>query len=103
MTGRNPGHFGQSLSHRGKWAMGLISAAVLALAAGLGVWSAVGHGAYDRSGNGCVNVTVVSSTGGAVLHACGDRARSLCQRAFRHSDQVARQTQKQCRMAGLDP
>jgi hypothetical protein len=103
MRGRNPGHFGQSLSRRGKWVVGLISAFVLAVFAGLGVWSAVGQGAYDRSGNGCINVTVVSSTGGAVLHACGDKARSLCQRAFRHTDQVSRQTQEQCRVAGINP
>jgi hypothetical protein len=103
MKGRNPGHFGQSLSRRGKWVVGLISAFILAVFAGLGVWSAVGQGAYDRSANGCINVTVVSSTGGAVLHGCGEKARSLCQRAFRHTDQVSRQTQEQCRMAGINP
>ena len=103
MRGRNPGHFGQSLSRRGKWVVGLVSAFVLAVFAGLGVWSAVGQGAYDRSANGCINVTVVSSTGGAVLHGCGEKARSLCQRAFHHADQVSRQTQKQCRAAGLNP
>jgi hypothetical protein len=103
MKGRNPGHFGQSLSRRGKWVVGLISAFILAVFAGLGVWSAVGQGAYDRSANGCINVTVVSSTGGAVLHGCGEKARSLCQRAFRHTDRVSRQTQGQCRMAGINP
>ena len=103
MRGRNPGHFGQSLSRRGKWIVGLVSAFVLAVFAGLGVWSAVGQGAYDRSANGCINVTVVSSTGGAVLHGCGGKARSMCQRAFRHTDQVSRQTQEQCRAAGINP
>jgi len=103
MRGRNPGHFGQSLSRRGKWVVGLVSAFVLAVFAGLGVWSAVGQGAYDRSGNGCINVTVVSSTGGAVLHACGGKARSLCQRAFRQSGPAARPTRQQCRVAGLSP
>jgi hypothetical protein len=103
MRGRNPGHFGQSLSRRGKWVVGLVSAFVLAVFAGLGVWSAVGQGAYDRSANGCINVTVVSSTGGAVLHGCGGKARSMCQRAFRHTDQVSRQTQEQCRAAGINP
>jgi hypothetical protein len=103
MRGRNPGHFGQSLSRRGKWVVGLVSAFVLAVFAGLGAWSAVGQGAYDRSANGCINVTVVSSTGGAVLHGCGGKARSMCQRAFRHTDQVSRQTQEQCRAAGINP
>jgi hypothetical protein len=103
MRGRNPGHFGQSLSRRGKWVAGLVGALVLAVFAGLGVWSAVGQGAYDRSGNGCINVTVVSSTGGAVLHGCGEKARSMCQSAFRHTGKVARQTREQCRVAGLNP
>jgi hypothetical protein len=103
MRGRNPGTFGQSLSHRGKWVMGVIGAFLLVVIAGVGVWTVVNSGSYGRSANGCINLTVVSSTGGAVIHGCGDKARSLCQNAYRHTDRLARLTRQQCRLAGLTP
>ena len=42
MAGRNPGHFGESLSPRGKWVLGVIGVVLVAVLAGVGVWSAVG-------------------------------------------------------------
>jgi hypothetical protein len=103
MTGRNPGHFGQSLSRRGKWVMGTIGVVLVAVLAGVGVWSVVGKSAYGPSRNGCVTVNVVSSMGGAVSHVCGARARAECKSAFRHNDALSRQTRTQCRLAGLAP
>ncbi len=103
MRGRNPENFGQSLGTRGKWVMGLIGVALVAALAGVGVWSSVHQGSYGPSRNGCVNLTVVSSTGGAVIHDCGGQARALCRSAFSHTDKLSRLTQPQCRLAGLSP
>jgi hypothetical protein len=103
MRGRNPEHFGQSLSRRGKWVMGMIGVFLLLVLGGVGVWSAVGQGSYDQSRNGCVNLTVVSSTGGAVIHDCGAKARALCRNASSGTDKLARLLRPQCRLAGLDP
>lgn len=103
MTGRNPGHFGQSLSPRGKWVLGMIGVALVAVLAGVGVWSVVGKSGYGPSRDGCVTLNVVSSMGGAVSHTCGARARALCTSAFRHDDSLSRQTRTQCRLAGLAP
>src|ERR1035438_3656286 len=101
MRGRNPEHFGQSLSRRGKWIMGVIGAAALVIFAGVGVWSGLHHGSYDQSRNGCINLSVVSSTGGAVIHACGGKARAICQTAYAHTDSQSRLTQAQCKLAGI--
>jgi hypothetical protein len=103
MTGRNPGHFGQSLSRRGKWVIGTIGVVLVAVLAGVGVWSVVGQTSYGPSRNGCVNLTVVSSTGGAVSHTCGARARAMCKSAFSHHGRLSRLTRPQCRLAGLAP
>ncbi len=101
MTGRNPGHFGESLSPRGKWVLGLIGVVLVAVLAGVGVWSVVGKSDYGPSRDGCVNLTVASSMGGAVIHDCGAKARTLCKSAFSRDDALARQTRAQCRLAGL--
>ncbi len=101
MRGRNPEHYGQSLSRRGKWVFGLIGAGVLVIFAGVGVWSGLHHGAYDQSRNGCINLSVVSSTGGAVEHACGGQARALCRTAYAHTGSQARLTRAQCKLAGI--
>jgi hypothetical protein len=103
MAGRNPGHFGESLSPRGKWVLGMIGVVLVAVLAGVGIWSVVGKSSYGPSRNGCVNLNVVSSTGGALSHSCGAKARALCQNAFRHHDNLSRLTRTQCRLAGLAP
>ncbi|HTR94437.1 MAG TPA: hypothetical protein VMI73_22095 [Trebonia sp.] len=90
-----------SLSPRGKRIVYLIVAVVVAACAAVGVWSAVSHDTYATSGNGCVSVTVPSSTGGGVLHYCGGQAKSFCKTAFANSDQVALAARPQCVLAGL--
>jgi hypothetical protein len=44
-----------------------------------------------------------SSTGGAVLHACGSDAQVMCRRAFTQHSKLALLTRPQCRLAGLAP
>lgn len=60
-------------------------------------------GRYGRSAHGCVSVTVPSSTGGGILHACGAAARAMCHTAFARHDRIALLTRPQCRLAGLAP
>ncbi len=62
-----------SLTPRGKRIVYLIVAVVVAAGVAIGVWSAVSHDSYATSANGCVSVTVPSSTGGR--HACTTAAR----------------------------
>jgi hypothetical protein len=90
-----------SLTPRGKRIVWLIAAIVVAAGVAVGVWSAVSHDQYATSGNGCVSVTVSSSTGGGVLRYCGDQAKSFCRTAFAHSDRVALAGRTQCDLAGL--
>ena len=91
------------LSRLGRRRLLLIGAVlVAALAAGI-AWAAVSQGSYDSSRAGCVTVTVPSSTGGALLHACGGRARTLCRHAFASPDRFSLLARPQCRLAGLAP
>ena len=103
MKGRQPNPLGESLTRRQKRIFAAVGLIVLALAAGVGVWSAGDPGSYGRSGNGCVNVTMPSTTGGGLMHGCGDTARAMCRRAASHHDQLAALTRAQCRLAGLLP
>jgi hypothetical protein len=50
--------------------LALICAGVLALLI-------AGHGSTAPA-PGCLDVTIASTTGGAAIHACGERARRLC-------------------------
>ena len=78
----------------------IVLAAALILAA-VAAWSAAHPGAYGQSRAGCVSVTIPSSTGGALLHQCGARARVTCRGAFRHHDRLALLIRPACRAAGL--
>jgi hypothetical protein len=78
-------------------------ATIVAVLVGVGIWAAVRPGAYGSSGNGCVTVTMPSSTGGALIHECGQAAKTMCQRAFAATDKVSLLTRPQCRLAGLAP
>jgi hypothetical protein len=93
----------EALTRRDKRWLAAIGGLVLAALVGLGIWVAVSPGQYGRSHDGCVTVTAASSTGGAVLHACGARAVAMCNAAFRHDDKLSLLTRTQCRLAGLDP
>jgi hypothetical protein len=92
---------GPQLSRRGKRVLFAVAGLVAAVAIGFGVWSAVGSDSYGPSANGCVNVTIASSTGGATLHYCGADAKSFCRSAYAHSDRISLLARPQCALAGL--
>jgi len=81
------------------WTGGIAAAAVIAVVA----WAAVSPGDYGGSRAGCVTVTVPSSTGGGLLHACGSDAKAMCRDAFARTDKISLLTRPQCRLAGLAP
>jgi hypothetical protein len=93
----------EPLTRRDKRGMAIVGALVLAVFAALGVWAAVRPGGYGQSRDGCVTVTEPSSTGGALLHACGASARAMCRAAFSHGDKLSLLARPQCRLAGLNP
>jgi hypothetical protein len=92
---------GGSLSRRGKRillaAAGVVAAALIAV----GVYSAVGTDRYGPSANGCVNLTIAGSTGGATLHYCGAQAKSFCRSAYASGDRISQLARPQCALAGL--
>lgn len=89
---------GPPIARREKRALATIGVAIVTLFAGVGAWSATDPW---RSHAGCVTVTLPSSTGGALVHECGAKARVLCVHAFRHDDRLSLLTRPQCRQAGL--
>jgi len=93
----------EPLTRRDKRGIALVGALIVAGLVGLGIWAAVKPGGYGQSRNGCVTVSAASSTGGALLHACGARAVAMCQAAFTHQDKLSLLTRPQCRLAGLGP
>lgn len=103
MEGRQPNRFGESLTAREKRIASIVAVVLLLVLGGVGVWAATDPGSYGRSRDGCVNVTTASSTGGAILHECGAKARTLCHNAFTQNDKLARLARPQCRQAGLAP
>jgi predicted metal-binding membrane protein len=94
---------GLRLSRRGRRVLLCVLGVAAAVAVGAGVWSAVGSDKYGPSANGCVNVTIASSTGGATLHYCGTAAKSFCRSAYAHGDRISLLARPQCALAGLGP
>ena len=92
---------GVKLSRRGKRILFTVIGVVVAALIGVGVWSAVGTDKYGPSANGCVNLTIANSTGGATLHYCGSEAKSFCRSAFASSDRLSLLARPQCVLAGL--
>ena len=90
-----------SLSPRGKRIAYLIVAVVIAAGAAIGIWSAVSSDSYGTSANGCVSLTVPSSTGAGSLHYCGAQAKAFCRSSFAKSDPVSLAARSQCDLAGL--
>ena len=103
MKGRNPNPLGESLPGGQKRVLAAAGVLLLALIAGVSVWAVRGPGSYGRSANGCVNVTMPSTTGGGLMHACGAGAQALCRHAQSGHGTLARLTREQCRAAGLAP
>ena len=97
----NPGS--GRLTPRQKRVFQIAGVLIIVILGGLGAWAGLASDRYSSSGNGCLNVTVPSSTGGATLHYCGAAARSFCQRSFRSQDQISLRARPQCALAGLGP
>jgi hypothetical protein len=93
----------EPLTRRDKRGLAIVGALLLVVAVGIGIWVAVRPGQYGSSRNGCITVTEPSSTGGALIHACGSSAEAMCRSAFRHGDKLSLLTRTQCRLAGLGP
>jgi hypothetical protein len=55
---------------------------------------------FGNSANGCVNVNVAGSTGGELIHKCGDDARAFCKAAYAADNRAAQLTRPQCQAAG---
>jgi hypothetical protein len=62
------------LGARARAGIGLGAAAMVAVTATLAIASPGGTARVP----GCVDATIASTTGGAAIHACGERARALC-------------------------
>jgi len=92
---------GPALTPRGKKILFGGLAALAAAGAAFGIWSAVGPDEYGPSANGCVNVTIAGSTGGATLHYCGADAKSFCRSAYTRTDRISLLARPQCAAAGL--
>jgi hypothetical protein len=90
-----------SLTPRGKRIVYLIVTVVLAAGLAIGIWSAVSGDPYGTSSNGCVSLSLASSTGAGSLHYCGARAEAFCRSSFARSDPVSLAARPQCDLAGL--
>ncbi|HEY1823862.1 MAG TPA: hypothetical protein VGG83_28480 [Trebonia sp.] len=90
-----------SLTPRGKRIVYLVVALVVAAGVAVGVWSSVSHDNYATSANGCVSLTLASSTGAGSLHYCGAQAKAFCRNSFVKSDPVSLAARPQCDLAGL--
>jgi hypothetical protein len=103
MFGRtNP--LNQRLTPRQKRTMAIVCAVVVAVFVGLGVWGSLASDSYSQSANGCINVTLPSTTGGGVLHYCGADAKNFCHSSNVQGQSVlATRARPQCVNAGLLP
>jgi hypothetical protein len=82
----------------------VIGVVAAVIAAGATAWAMTTHSStYDRSGDGCVNVTIASSMGGGLEHACGTAARDWCHAVDVRHDPHAEAVKAQCRVAGILP
>jgi len=97
----NPGS--GRLTPREKRVFRIAGVLIIVILCGLGAWAGLAADRYSGSGDGCVNVTVPSSTGGATLHYCGAAARSFCRDSFRSQDTISLRARPQCVLAGLGP
>ncbi len=95
----NPGE--GRLTSRQKRIFAVIGVVLVLVFGGLTAWGALSSD--PGSANGCVNLTVPSSTGGATVHYCGAAARSFCATSFRSQDQLSLRARPQCVLAGLGP
>jgi ABC-type nickel/cobalt efflux system permease component RcnA len=91
----------RAFSVRERWMVG----GVLGMLAALAVVLVISFSTAGRqSANGCINVALSYSTGGAQIFRCGAGARALCEQVDRPgglSGVTGRAVAVQCRKAGL--
>jgi hypothetical protein len=95
----NPG--GAALTPRARRGLLIVGVLVVLALGGLGLWSALASDADSASGQGCVSMNVPSSTGGALIHYCGNQAKAFCHDAYIHTDRISLLARPHCRQAGL--
>jgi hypothetical protein len=78
----------------------LAVAAVLVIAVAVVLFFTIFRGSSSEAERGCIKITVASSTGGALLHACGSDAGRWCRSVAGRQDAFARQVTERCRSAG---
>jgi hypothetical protein len=92
------------LTRRQKLVMAIAGSTVLLVLIGLGVWGAVAPDSYSKSGNGCVNISIAGSTGGNIMHYCGNAAKQFCRSSsVQGQSRIAVLSRRQCQLAGLPP
>jgi hypothetical protein len=91
----------EPVTQRDRRRITLAAAALLIVLAGVGTWAAVQPGSYGGSRNGCITVTLPSTTGGALMHQCGPAAKVTCQHAFASTGKIAALIRPQCTLARL--
>lgn len=96
----NPNAGGEKMSPRGKRILIAITAMIAAAVAGGGIWGAVAHDKFGNSANGCINVNLSGSTGGELIHKCGDDAKAFCKVAYATNNRTAQLARPQCEAAG---
>jgi hypothetical protein len=87
-------HWARQQSPLGRRERRVAALVVAALAAALVLVLAF-HGGSSPA-PGCVDATIASTTGGAAIHACGERARRLCA-----ADDAPAAVRAECVRAGL--
>jgi len=97
----NPNVGGEKMSPRAKRILIIVSALITAAVIGGSIWGALAEDKYGNSANGCVSLTLPSTTGAGTLHYCGAQAKAFCRNSFAQSDPVSLAARPQCDLAGL--
>jgi hypothetical protein len=101
-----PGHH-QEIARRGplsrleKWTLGGVSAGLVVFVVILIIALT---GAHQTTAKGCIDVSILGSTGGAAIHQCGADARALCRAAGRsghYAGETRQEIQAACRKDGF--
>jgi hypothetical protein len=95
-------HLQRRLTRRERRVTLSVAGGLVALIAAICIFVTVHGDTFSSSHDGCVNVVVPSTLGGAFLHKCGGQAQSWCRSEVGHTDKLARLVLTQCRKAGID-
>jgi hypothetical protein len=76
-----------------------VAALLVAVVVAVGVASLTSGS--QQSARDCIDLTVASTTGGAMMHACGLKAAHLCRGEVKVPRDIAAELRRRCRNAGL--